>query len=151
MCPQRNVCTSFCIFRWSTWEVYLCHTGSKHLPLPRPQHPPPPHHCGLQSDAAAMGLISFFQSDSVRFKATKPQGSRAAAACSAQQQLQIWWNWTSQTRGCNSCGIKREGLTFKVSSVAAQKWCLKLRFEDIFLFFSFFYRMALIFTFNTWL
>lgn len=39
--------------------------------------------CGLQSDAAAMGLISLSPSDSVRFKATKPQGSRAAAACSA--------------------------------------------------------------------
>lgn len=41
------------------------------------------HDRGLQSDAAAMGLISLSQSDSVRFKATKPQGSRAAAACSA--------------------------------------------------------------------
>ncbi len=28
-----NVCTSSCIFRWSTLEVYLCHTVSGFFPL----------------------------------------------------------------------------------------------------------------------
>lgn len=68
-----NVCTSFCIFRWSTWEVYLCHTVSEFFFF---------HDRSLQSEAVAMGLISLSQSTSVRFKATKPQGSQAAAACS---------------------------------------------------------------------
>lgn len=69
-----NVCTSFCIFRWSTWEVYLCHTVSEFFFF---------HDRSFQSEAVAMGLISLSQSTSVRFKATKPQGSQAAAACSA--------------------------------------------------------------------
>lgn len=66
-----NICTSYCIFRCSSLEVYLCHTV----------HFFPD--CGLQNEAAALGLISPSQSASVRLKATKPQGSRAAAACSA--------------------------------------------------------------------
>lgn len=67
-----NVCTSYCIFRWSTLEVYLCLTLSAFFP-----------DCGFQNEAAALGLISLSQSASVRLKATKPQGSREAAAYSA--------------------------------------------------------------------
>lgn len=100
-----NVCTSFCIFRRSSWEVYLCHTVRELFFF---------HDRGLQSDAAAMGLISLSQSASVTFKATKPQGSRAAAACSAQQQLQIWWNWTSQCEGVILMGKKQNKKTVSI-------------------------------------
>lgn len=51
------------------------------------------HFCGPQNKAAAHGLISLPQSASVRLK------GRVAAACSAQQQLQIWSTWTSQCKG----------------------------------------------------
>lgn len=69
-----TIFASYSIFVWSTFNVYLFHAASAFIPPPD---------CGLQSEAAVLGLISLSQSSSVRLKATKPQGSRAAAACSA--------------------------------------------------------------------
>lgn len=62
---------------------------------------------GPECGASAMGLITPL-SFCIRFKATKPQGSSAAAACSAQQQLQIWWHRTSRCEGVSLPEKRRE-------------------------------------------
>lgn len=87
-------------------------------------HLPHRHHCGLQSDAAAMGLISFFQSDSVRFK-----GGRAAAACSAATTTtaNLMESDKSNTRGNNSCGKTREALKFHQLLLKSYAWNWDLR------------------------
>lgn len=89
---DRNGCT--CIFRWSAWKVYLCHTVGEFcfffFPLP------------FTAVALDWSLSHGFNkplSVCIRFKDTKPQGSRAAEACSAQQRLQTWWHRTSWRQG----------------------------------------------------
>lgn len=103
--PDCNVCT--CIFRWSAWKVYLCLTVGKFCWLGFSFSFFFLSRLGPESGASAMGLITAL-SLCIRFKATKPQGSGAAAACSAQQQLQIWWHRTSQCEGV-SLPEKRRG------------------------------------------
>lgn len=91
--PDRNVCT--CIFRWSAWKVYLCHMVGKFCLFFLCTRP----FTAVAWEGSASHRFNKPLSVCIRFKATKPQGSRAAAACGAQQWLQIWSHRTRRREG----------------------------------------------------
>lgn len=98
--PDRTVCT--CILRWSAWKVYLCHMVGKFcLSF---------FFCTLPFTVVALEWSASHRFNKplsvyIRFKATKPQGSRAAAACGAKQWLQIW---SHRTRRCEGVTLMKK-------------------------------------------